>query len=108
MTLITIYGYRGMLVCVARSIPTVIPIVINIYLAMFSRSEFNWVLILICTACVFNYCHACNLCNICWATKNIHFGVVLVSKLFSGLHVTQVKETPSLRFSGDGLLLFEV
>ena len=38
----------------------------------------------------------------------IHSGVALVSKLFSGLHVTQVKETLSLGFSGDGLLLSEV
>ena len=38
VTLITIYGYRGMLVCVARSIPTVIPKVINVYLTRFSRS----------------------------------------------------------------------
>ena len=94
--------------CMARSIPIVIPIVINVYLARFSRSQFNWVLMLICMACVFNYCHACNSCNICWATRNIYFGVGLVSKLFSGLHVTQVKETPSLEFSKDGLLLFEV
>ena len=32
------YGYRGMLVCVVQSIPVVILIVINVYLAMFSRS----------------------------------------------------------------------
>ena len=36
--------------------------------------------------------------HICWATRNLHFGVELVSKLFSGLHVPWVKETPSLRF----------
>ena len=36
-----------------------------------------------------------------------HSGVVLVSKLFSGLHVTQVKET-GLGFFKDGLLLSKV
>ena len=35
-------------------------------------------------------------------------GVVLVSNFFLGLHVPRVKETPSLGFSGDGLLLSEV
>ena len=35
-------------------------------------------------------------------------GVVLVSNFFLGLHVPHVKETPSLGFSGDGLLLSEV
>ena len=37
-----------------------------------------------------------------------HFGVVLVSKLFLGLHVPRVKKTPSLGFSRDGLLISEV
>ena len=37
-----------------------------------------------------------------------HSGVVFVSKLFLGLHVPRVKETPSLGFFGDGLLLSEV
>jgi hypothetical protein len=38
---------------------------------------------------------------------HMHSGIVLVSKLFSGLHVPRVKETPSLGFSGDDLLLSE-
>ena len=46
--------------------------------------------------------------HICWPTRDLHSGVTLVSKLFSGLHVPRVKETPSLGFSGDGLLLSEV
>ena len=37
-----------------------------------------------------------------------HSGVVLVSNFFLGLHMAREKETPSLGFSGDGLLLFEV
>ena len=39
---------------------------------------------------------------------HIHSGVILVSKLFLGLHVPRVKETPSSGFSEDGLLLSEV
>ena len=39
---------------------------------------------------------------------HIHSGVVLVSNFFLGMHVPRVKETPSLRFSGDGLLLSDV
>jgi hypothetical protein len=39
---------------------------------------------------------------------HLDFGVILVSKLFSGLQVPRVKEIPSLGFSEDGLLLFEV
>ena len=31
-------------------------------------------------------------------------GVVFVSNFFFGLHVPRVKETPSLGFSGDGVL----
>ena len=46
--------------------------------------------------------------HICWATRNLHSGVALISKLFSGLHVPRVKETPSLGFFGHGLLLSEV
>jgi hypothetical protein len=38
---------------------------------------------------------------------HMHSGIVLVSKLFSGLHVARVKETPSLGFSVNGLLLSE-
>jgi hypothetical protein len=38
----------------------------------------------------------------------LHSGVVLVSKLFLGLHVPHMKETPSLRFFKDGLLLSKV
>jgi hypothetical protein len=38
---------------------------------------------------------------------HMHSGVVLVLKLFLGLHVPRVMETPSLGFSGDGLLLSE-
>ena len=37
-----------------------------------------------------------------------HFGVVLVSNFFLGLHVPRVKETPSLGFSEDDLLLSEI
>jgi hypothetical protein len=37
--------------------------------------------------------------------SHLHSTVVLVSKLFLGLHVPRVKEIPSLGFSGDGLLL---
>ena len=37
-----------------------------------------------------------------------HSGVVLVSNFFLGLHVPRVKETPSLGFFGDDLLLSEV
>ena len=37
-----------------------------------------------------------------------HSGVVFVSNFFLGLHVLRGKETPSLGFSGDGLLLSEV
>ena len=37
-----------------------------------------------------------------------HSGVVLVSNFFLGLHVPRVKETPSLGFFGEGLLLSEV
>ena len=37
-----------------------------------------------------------------------HSGVVLVSNFFLGLHMLWVKETPSLGFSGDGLLLSDV
>jgi hypothetical protein len=59
-------------------------------------------------ACVFNYCHACNSCNVCWATRNLYSGVALVSIFFSGLHVPRVKETLSLGFFGDGLLLSEL
>ena len=39
---------------------------------------------------------------------HIHSGVVLVSNFFLGMHGPCVKETPSLRFSGDGLLLSDV
>ena len=39
---------------------------------------------------------------------HMHVGVVLVSNFFLGLHVPHVKETPSLRFSKDDLLLSEV
>ena len=39
---------------------------------------------------------------------HMHSGVVLVSNFFSGLHVPRVKETPSLGFSGDGLLFSDV
>ena len=39
---------------------------------------------------------------------HIYSSVVLVSKLFLGLHMPRVKETPSLGFSGDGMLLSEV
>ena len=39
---------------------------------------------------------------------HIYSGVVLVSNFLLGLQVPHVKETPSLGFSGDGLLLFEV
>jgi hypothetical protein len=39
---------------------------------------------------------------------HLHSGVVLVSKLFLGLHVPHVKVTSSLGFSEDGLLLSEV
>ena len=38
----------------------------------------------------------------------IYIPVLYWSQLFSGLHVPRVKETPSLGFSGDGLLLSEV
>ena len=37
-----------------------------------------------------------------------HSDVVLVSNFFLGLHVSRAKETPSLGFFGDGLLLSEV
>ena len=37
-----------------------------------------------------------------------HSGAIFVSNFFLGLHVPRVKKTPSLRFSGDGLLLSEV
>ena len=37
-----------------------------------------------------------------------HSGVVLVLNFFLGLHMLRVKETPSLGFSGEGLLLSEV
>ena len=37
-----------------------------------------------------------------------HSGVVLVSNFFLGLHVPHVKETPSLGFSEEDLLLSEV
>jgi hypothetical protein len=39
---------------------------------------------------------------------HLHSGVVLVSKLFSDLHMPRVKEISSLGFSEDGLLLSEV
>ena len=39
---------------------------------------------------------------------HIYSSVVLVSKLFLGLHVPRMMETPSLGFFGDGLLLYEV
>ena len=39
---------------------------------------------------------------------HIYSSVVLVSKLFLGLHVPRMMETPSLGFFGDGLLLSEV
>ena len=39
---------------------------------------------------------------------HIHSGAVLVSNFFLGLHVPRVKETPSLGFSGDGLLFSDV
>ena len=39
---------------------------------------------------------------------HMHSSVVLVSNFFLGLHVPRVKETPSLGFSRDGLLLSEV
>ena len=39
---------------------------------------------------------------------HMHFGVVLVSNFFLGLHVPRVKETRSLGFFEDGLLLSEV
>ena len=39
---------------------------------------------------------------------HIYSSVVLVSKLFLGLHVPRMTETPSLGFFGDGLLLYEV
>ena len=39
---------------------------------------------------------------------HMHSNVVLVSNFFLGLYVPRVKETPSLGFSGDGLLLSEV
>ena len=37
-----------------------------------------------------------------------HSSVVFISNFFFGFHVPRVKETPSLGFFGDGLLLFEV
>ena len=37
-----------------------------------------------------------------------HSGVVLVSNFFLGLHVPRVKETPSLEFFEDDLLLSDV
>ena len=37
-----------------------------------------------------------------------HSGVVLVSNFFLDLHVPRAKETTSLEFFGDGLLLSEV
>ena len=37
-----------------------------------------------------------------------HYSVVLVSNFFLGVQVPRVKETPSLGFSRDGLLLSEV
>ena len=37
-----------------------------------------------------------------------HSGVVLDSNFFLDLHMPRVKETPSLGFFGDGLLLSEV
>ena len=37
-----------------------------------------------------------------------HSGVVFVLNFFLGLHVPHVKETPSLGFPEDGLLLSEV
>ena len=37
-----------------------------------------------------------------------HSGVVLVSNFFLGLHIPRVKETTSLGFSEEGLLLSEV
>ena len=37
-----------------------------------------------------------------------HSSVILVSNFFLGLHVPPVKETPSLEFFGEGLLLSEV
>ena len=39
---------------------------------------------------------------------HIYSSVVLVSNFFLGMHRPRVKETPSLRFSGDGLLLSDV
>ena len=39
---------------------------------------------------------------------HMHSGVVLVSNLILGLHMPRVKETPSLEFFGDDLLLSEV
>ena len=39
---------------------------------------------------------------------HMHFGVVLVSNFFLGLHVPRVKETPSFGFFRDGLLLSDV
>ena len=38
----------------------------------------------------------------------IYIPVSYSSQTFLGLHVPRVKETPSLGFSGDGLLLSEV
>jgi hypothetical protein len=43
-----------------------------------------------------------------FSVVHLHSGIVLVSKLFSGLHVPRVKEISSLGFSEDGLLLSEV
>jgi hypothetical protein len=44
----------------------------------------------------------------CPTTRTLHFGVILVSNFFSGLHVPRVKETPNLGFFGDGLVLSPV
>jgi hypothetical protein len=39
---------------------------------------------------------------------HMHSGVILVSNFFLGLHMPRAKETPSMGFYGDGLLLSEV
>ena len=52
-----------------------------------------------------NHDYTHRLSKFLWFT---HSGVVFISNFFSGLHVPHVKETPSLGFFGDGLLLSEV
>ena len=49
-----------------------------------------------------DYIHVINVSVVHW-----HSGVVLVSNFFLGLHVPRLKKTPSLGFSGEGLLLSE-